>query len=172
MKDVPRYGPKIDDDDLAIFKKATQSQYSSTLYEQLKRDKKLERFICALQVCGSRNYSLRKTCEYITKLFPSYCRGKGLHPRTLADMISFYPELEEAYGFSKDIGAMAAYNRAKAIAETTDDINDIKLFNEMYDDGSLLYIRPDTRDASNEDGGGVVTEVNIFNSRSEEKDNE
>lgn len=164
-----RKGPLIEQDDLEIFRKAVKSQYSSTLYEQLDRDKRLDRFICALQTCGLRNLSLSDTCKYITKLFPSYVRGKGLNPKTLANMISFYPELDDAYGFSTDTGAMAAYNRALALAETTESIADIKVFNEMYDSGDMLYNK-DTKD-DNEDVGVPVTQVNYINSRIESDDN-
>lgn len=158
-----RKGIIVDNDDEIIFKKATKSQYSSVLYEQLKKDKRLDRFIAALQACGVRNLSLNDTCKYLTKLFPSYCRGKGLNPKTLATMISFYPDLEEAFGFSADIGAMMVYNRAKALAETTEDMGDIKLFNEMYDSGDMVYIREEKEkeDASNDKGNtSIVFSVN------------
>lgn len=152
----------ISDDDIDIFKKATSSQYSSTLYDQLVKDKRIDKFIQALQVCALRNLSLSKTCEYITFLFPSYVRGKGLNPKTLSNMISFYPELEDAWTFNSDLVKVAAFNRAKALMEITDDINVIDKFNKMYDDGSMLYIR-EQKDGEQDSNCGV--NVNLFNSR-------
>lgn len=162
---------EIPSEDKDIFKRATNSQYSSTLYKQLERDKRLDRFIVALQTCALRGMSLSEACKYLTVLFPSYVRGKGLNPKTLGDMISFYPELEDAWGFSTDIVQMTAYNRAKALMETTDNIEVIGKFNEMYDSGDMLYIR-ESKDNEKSDSGDNVTQVNLFNSRSGDEDNE
>lgn len=161
---MPRKGPKMDKNDEIVFEKATKSQYSSTLYKQLKRDKKLDKFIMALQICGLRNYSISETCKFLSKVFPTYVRGKGLNTRTLANMLDFYPELGEAYGFSLDFAKFAVFENARRIAETTDDIGDIKTFNEMYDDGTFLYVR-DKDDVNEQEGSNAITEVRIFNSR-------
>lgn len=159
-----RKGPSsIDEDDALIFRKAVPSQYKSVLYEQLKKEKRLDRFKQALQMCGLRNLSLTESCEYLSKLFPGYVRGKGLNRKTLGEMIGFYPDLSDAYGFSYDIGAMATYNRAKLLAETTDVISDIDLFNRMYDKGDLLYIRESKNGASesgNLDSADTVKTIN------------
>lgn len=162
---------EISAEDTNIFKKATNSQYSSTLYKQLERDKRLDRFIVALQTCALRGMSLSEACKYLTTLFPSYVRGKGLNPKTLGDMIAFYPELDDAWGFSTDIVQMTAYNRAKALMQTTDDIEVIGKFNEMYDKGDMLYIREE-KDSEKSGSSDNVTQVNLFNSRSGVEENE
>ena len=69
----------------------------------------------------------------------------------------------DAWGFSTDIVQMTAYNRAKALMETTDDIDVIGKFNNMYDKGDMLYIREDKNSESGENGDNV-TQVNFFNS--------
>ena len=162
---------EIPQEDVNIFEKDTNSQYSSTLYKQLERDKRLDRFIVALQTCASRGMSLNEACKYLTTLFPSYVRGKGLNPKTLADMIAFYPELDDAWGFSTDIVQMTAYNRAKALMETTDDIDVIGKFNDMYDKGDMLYIRKED-DKGGDGDNSNITQVNLFNSRSDVSEDE
>lgn len=167
-----RKGPKIEKTDELIFKKATKSQYSSTLYNQLKRDKRLDRFIAALEVCGLRGYSLKQTCEYISKLFPGYVRGRGLLPKTLADMIAFYPDLNDAYGFSMGVNEMLVHKRALALAEVTDDIDVIKKYNEMYSQGDSIYVREVKESDSGENSNSGTTQINFFNSRSGSVENE
>lgn len=162
---------EIHDEDVEVFKKATNSQYSSTLYKQLKKDKRLDRFIAALQTCALRGMSLSAACKYLTLLFPSYVRGKGLNPKTLADMIAFYPELDDAWGFSTDVVQMSTYNRARALAETAEDIEVIEKFNDMYDNGTMLYIRKN-KEKNSEDSTNAITQVNLFNGRNEVSENE
>ena len=156
-------GKKIDDNDIEIFKSAVNSQYSSVLYKQLKRDKRLDRFICALQLCAVRCMSLTETCKQLTMLFPSYMRGKGLNVKTLTDMISFYPDLEDAWSFSADLVKMQAFNKATDIMMGTDDIGVVDKFNNMYDDGNLLYIRESNEKFS--DSQSADNKVVLYNSR-------
>lgn len=167
-----RKGPKIEENDELIFKRATNSQYSSTLYNQLKKDKRLNKFIAALEVCGLRGMSLRQSCEYLSKLFPGYVRGKGLLPKTLAEMIAFYPDLNEAFGFSMDVNEMLVHKRAMTLAETTDDIDIIEKYHKMYSDGNCLYRKEEKVETSPEGGNTSGTQINFFNSRSESVENE
>ncbi len=171
VKNMGKRGIKpIADGDEQIFKRAVSSQYESTLYNQLKRDGRLARFKVALQVCGARGMTLTQSCAYLTKLFPSYARGKGLMPKTLGSMISFYPDLEEAFGFCTDINSMKVYNRALVLAEEAESLSDIDQFNRMYDNGDMLYIRDEAK--TEEEGvQDTSTEINfIINKTDTEKD--
>lgn len=158
----------IPDDDIDVFKAATKTQYESDLYKQLKKNKQLDRFISALQLCALRGMKLTETCRQLSNLFPSFVRGSGLNPGTLSSMIAFYPDLEEAWGFSSDIVQMLIYNKAKKLVEMSDYIGDIEKFNKMYDSGDLLYIREQAESnskSSDNDDTDIIGKVDISNSR-------
>lgn len=160
----------LKDEDIEIFKKAASSQYSSTLYNQLKKDRRLDRFIEVLSVCGARNMSLTETCKVLTRHFPSYVRGKGLLPKTLAGMIEFYPDLEEAWSFNKELYELRAFKNASIIIDVTDSIDDIKKFHEMYSDGDFLYNKGGTEEnvKSENTVGGV--QVNVYTGEIDDDD--
>lgn len=163
---MPSRYVKIKDEDEKVFKKSVKSQSRSQLYEQLKKEKRLDRFIEVLAICGQRNFSLKDTCAVLTRYFPSYCRrGSGLDPRTLSTMIKLYPEVEEAWTFSKDIRMMRSFINASRIAETTDSMEEVVKFHENFDDTGMGLYRGKEEESSSEEG---VTQINIFNSRSED----
>lgn len=131
-------GKKMDEDDAKVFESAVRSQYNSVMYNQLKKDRQLPRFLNSLRVCSKMGFTLKETCDYITRVFPSYCRGKGLNPKTLADIISFYPDVEAAWGFCKEEVLMSAFVKAADLVQMTEDMGDIKTFMGMFDTDNFV----------------------------------
>lgn len=171
---MARKGTYLHDDDIEIFRKSVGSQYKSDLYERLKKEGRLDRFIDVLSLCGQRNMNLSETCRVLTKYFPSYCKQgktKGLNPKTLSTLIKFYPDIEEAWTFNKELSMMSSFINASRIAGTTNDMDVVLKFHEAFDDTDLgLYRRKDEDSSGGKSDG--VTQVNIYNSRPEDDEEE
>lgn len=156
----------ISEKDKSVFSEAVQSQKKSDLYKQLNKEKRLERFIDVLSLCGQRNLSMTETCKELSRYFPSYVRGKGLDPRTLRDMMALHSDIEEAWTFNRDLHDMRVYRNATRIATTTDLLSDIKLYNEIYDSKDSDLYTGNVEDKAGDNDGGV--QVNIYTSDGDE----
>lgn len=159
---------ELEDDDLKLLKKAVPSQYTSEIYESLKKDKRLDRFLQALSICALKNMKLRQACEYLSRLFPGYVRGKGLNPATLSKMILRYKDVADAWGFTTDTALLVAFNRASKLSEASEKIDEIILFHKTYDKNGL-FIRDEKDKGNNQlvinNGNGTPMNVETINTQ-------
>ena len=112
-----------------------KSQVYNALYDKLKRDKRLDRFIAVVQHCSMSGVDIKGARDVLVKAFPGYIDDKDLTVECLEDMIKNYSDISVAWGYGSlgdEISQIIIKNRALKIAESTNDMNDIVMYQEMF----------------------------------------
>ncbi len=136
------------DEYLTHFNELIDNQYKSKVYEKLKKEGRLNRFIRAIQFCAFKNMSIKATCKYLSKTFPSYFRGEGLSPETFAKMIDRYKDIREAWGYNREDQLFMVFMHTQKLALETEKVSDgidfIKAFDTEGDFIAVADIEGDT----------------------------
>jgi hypothetical protein len=130
-----------------------KSQVYNRLYDRLKTDGRLDRFIAVVQYCSMSGLDIKDSIEVIVKSFPSYIDEKDLTVECFTDMIKNYNDISVAWGYGSlgdEISQIIVKNKALRIVEKTDSMQDIMIYQEMFGKKN---------DISNED---KVTTVNLI----------
>lgn len=112
-----------------------KSQVYNALYDKLKRDKRLDRFIAVVQHCSMSGVDIKGARDVLVKAFPGYIDNKDLTIECLEDMIKNYPDISVAWGYGSlgdDIAQIIVKNKALQLVEKTDSMQDIQMYQEMF----------------------------------------
>ena len=112
-----------------------KSQVYNALYDKLKRDKRLDRFIAVVQHCSMSGVDIKGARDVLVKAFPGYITDKDLTVDCLEDMIKNYPDISVAWGYGSlgdDIAQIIVKNKALQLVEKTDSMQDIAMYQEMF----------------------------------------
>lgn len=112
-----------------------KSQVYNQVYDKLRKDNRLDRFIAVVQYCSMSGLDIKDSVEVICKSFPSYIDEKDLTVDCLTDMIKNYSDIAIAWGYGSlgdEISQIIVRNKALKLVEKTDDMNDIVMYQEMF----------------------------------------
>ena len=112
-----------------------KSQVYNALYDKLKRDKRLDRFIAVVQHCSMSGVDIKGARDVLVKAFPGYIDNKDLTIECLEDMIKNYPDISVAWGYGSlgdEIAQIIVKNKALQLVEKTDSMQDIAMYQEMF----------------------------------------
>lgn len=112
-----------------------KSQVYNALYDKLKRDKRLDRFIAVVQHCSMSGVDIKGARDVLVKAFPGYIDNKDLTIECLEDMIKNYPDISVAWGYGSlgdEIAQIIVKNKALQLVEKTDSMQDIQMYQEMF----------------------------------------
>lgn len=112
-----------------------KSQVYNALYDKLKRDGRLDRFIAVVQHCSMSGVDIKGAREVLVKAFPGYIDEKDLTIDCLEDMIKNYPDISIAWGYGSlgdEIAQIIVKNKALRLVEKTDSMQDIAMYQEMF----------------------------------------
>lgn len=121
-----------------MYKNAPQlckSQVYNALYDKLKRDGRLDRFIAVVQYCSMSGLDIKDSIDVLVKSFPSYIDKKDLTVDCFTDMIKNYNDISVAWGYGSlgdEITQIIVKNKALKIVETTTNMQDIAMYQEMF----------------------------------------
>lgn len=112
-----------------------KSQVYNALYDKLKKDGRLDRFIAVVQYCSMSGLDIKDSVQVLVKSFPSYIDEKDLTVDCLNDMIKNYSDISIAWGYGSlgdEISQIIVKNKALKIVENTDNMEDIRAYQEMF----------------------------------------
>ena len=112
-----------------------KSQVYNALYDKLKRDKRLDRFIAVVQHCSMSGVDIKGARDVLVKAFPGYIDNKDLTIECLEDMIKNYSDISIAWGYGSlgdEIAQIIVKNKALQLVEKTDSMQDIQMYQEMF----------------------------------------
>ena len=112
-----------------------KSQVYNALYDKLKKDGRLDRFIAVVQYCSMSGLDIKDSVQVLVKSFPSYIDEKDLTIDCLTDMIKNYSDISIAWGYGSlgdEISQIIVKNKALKIVENTDNMEDIRAYQEMF----------------------------------------
>lgn len=112
-----------------------KSQVYNALYDKLKKDGRLDRFIAVVQYCSMSGLDIKDSVQVLVKSFPSYIDEKDLTVDCLTDMIKNYSDISIAWGYGSlgdEISQIIVKNKALKIVENTDSMEDIRAYQEMF----------------------------------------
>jgi hypothetical protein len=112
-----------------------KSQVYNALYDKLKKDGRLDRFIAVVQYCSMSGLDIKDSVQVLVKSFPSYIDEKDLTVDCLNDMIKNYSDISVAWGYGSlgdEISQIIVKNKALKIVENTDNMEDIRAYQEMF----------------------------------------
>ena len=112
-----------------------KSQVYNALYDKLKKDGRLDRFIAVVQYCSMSGLDIKDSVQVLVKSFPSYIDDKDLTVDCLTDMIKNYSDISIAWGYGSlgdEISQIIVKNKALKIVENTDNMEDIRAYQEMF----------------------------------------
>ena len=112
-----------------------KSQVYNALYDKLKRDGRLDRFIAVVQHCSMSGVDIKGARDVLVKAFPGYIDNKDLTIECLEDMIKNYPDISVAWGYGSlgdEIAQIIVKNKALQLVEKTDSMQDIAMYQEMF----------------------------------------
>jgi hypothetical protein len=112
-----------------------KSQVYNTLYERLKKDKRLDRFIAVVQYCSMSGLDIEDSIKVICKSFPSYISDKDLTVGCFEDMIKNYHDIAVAWGYGDlgdEITQIIVKNKALRLVENTDNMDDIVKYQALF----------------------------------------
>jgi hypothetical protein len=112
-----------------------KSQVYNALYDKLRKDARLDRFIAVVQYCSMSGLDIEDTVETLVKAFPSYISEKDLTVECFKDMIKNYHDISVAWGYGSlgdIISDIIVKNKALKIVENTTNMDDIVKYNEIY----------------------------------------
>ena len=110
-------------------------QVYNALYDKLKRDKRLDRFIAVVQHCSMSGVDIKGARDVLVKAFPGYIDNKDLTIECLEDMIKNYSDISIAWGYGSlgdEIAQIIVKNKALQLVEKTDSMQDIQMYQEMF----------------------------------------
>lgn len=112
-----------------------KSQVYNALYDKLKKDGRLDRFIAIVQYCSMSGLDIKDSVQVLVKSFPSYINEKDLTVDCLKDMIKNYSDISIAWGYGSlgdEISQIIVKNKALRIVEKTDNMEDIRAYQELF----------------------------------------
>ena len=112
-----------------------KSQVYNALYDKLKKDGRLDRFIAVVQYCSMSGLDIKDSVQVLVKSFPSYIDEKDLTVDCLTDMIKNYSDISIAWGYGSlgdEISQIIVKNKALRIVEKTDNMEDIRAYQELF----------------------------------------
>lgn len=112
-----------------------KSQVYNALYNKLKKDGRLDRFIAVVQYCSMSGLDIKDSVQVLVKSFPSYINEKDLTVDCLKDMIKNYNDISVAWGYGSlgdEISQIIVKNKALRIVEKTDNMEDIRAYQELF----------------------------------------
>lgn len=112
-----------------------KSQVYNALYNKLKKDGRLDRFIAIVQYCSMSGLDIEDSIKVLVKSFPSYINEKDLTVDCLKDMIKNYNDISVAWGYGSlgdEISQIIVKNKALRIVEKTDNMEDIRAYQELF----------------------------------------
>lgn len=112
-----------------------KSQVYNSLYNKLKKDGRLDRFIAIVQYCSMSGLDIKDSVQVLVKSFPSYINEKDLTVDCLNDMIKNYSDISIAWGYGSlgdEISQIIVKNKALKIVEKTDNMEDIRAYQELF----------------------------------------
>lgn len=113
-----------------------KSQVYNALYDKLKRDGRLDRFIAVVQHCSMSGVDIKGARDVLVKAFPGYIDEKDLTIDCLNDMIKNYSDISIAWGYGSlgdEISQIIVKNKALRLVEQTDNMQDIVMYQELFD---------------------------------------
>lgn len=112
-----------------------KSQVYNALYDKLRRDKRLDRFIAIVQYCSMSGLNIEESVKVICKSFPGYINEKDMTIACFEDMIKNYHDISVAWGYGDlgdEISQIIVKNKALKIVEKTESMADIAMYNALY----------------------------------------
>lgn len=112
-----------------------KSQVYNALYDKLKKDGRLDRFIAVVQYCSMSGLDIKDSVQVLVKSFPSYIDEKDLTVDCLNDMIKNYSDISIAWGYGSlgdEISQIIVKNKALRLVEKTDNMQDIVMYQELF----------------------------------------
>lgn len=112
-----------------------KSQVYNTLYDKLKKDGRLDRFIAVVQHCSMSGVDIKGARDVLVKAFPGYIDEKDLTIDCLNDMIKNYSDISIAWGYGSlgdEISQIIVKNKALRLVEKTDNMQDIVMYQELF----------------------------------------
>ena len=112
-----------------------KSQVYNALYDKLKRDGRLDRFIAVVQHCSMSGVDISGARDVLVKAFPGYINERDLTIACLEDMIKNYSDISIAWGYGSlgdEIAQIIVKNKALRLVEKTDSMQDIAMYQEMF----------------------------------------
>lgn len=122
----------------AMYDKTPQlckSQVYSELYERMRRDGRLARFIAVIQYCSIKGFDMDDTVEIVCSSFPSYIDKVDFTVNTFKDMLSTYNDIAVAWGYGNigdEISNIIVRNKALRLVEKTENIEDVIRYQEVF----------------------------------------
>lgn len=112
-----------------------KSQVYNELYDKIRRDGRLNRFIAVIQYCSQSGLSIEDSVAKIADSFPSYIKADDFTVDCFKDMISNYSDISLAWGYGPlgdEISNIMVRNKALEIIGKTDNMADIEIYNKLY----------------------------------------
>lgn len=112
-----------------------KSQVYNALYDKLKKDGRLDRFIAVVQHCSMSGVDIKGARDVLVKAFPGYIDEKDLTIDCLNDMIKNYSDISIAWGYGSlgdEISQIIVKNKALRLVEKTDNMQDIVMYQELF----------------------------------------
>lgn len=111
------------------------SMVYNELYDKLRKDKRLDRFIAVVQYCSIQGYNKKQTVEKLVSSFPGYITDKELTVKCFEEMLKVHNDISVAWGWGDlgdDITQVQLKNKALSLIENNGTLEDIKMYNEIF----------------------------------------
>ena len=112
-----------------------KSQVYNELYDKLRKDKRLDRFIAVVQYCSMQGYNKEQTVDKLVSSFPGYITDKELTVKCFEEMLKVHNDISAAWGWGDigdDITQVQLKNKALSLIENNGTLEDIKMYNEIF----------------------------------------
>lgn len=112
-----------------------KSQIFNEVYNKLKTERRLDRFIAVVQYCSMSGINIDETVEVLLKAFPGYLSPDKLTVSCLNDMITNYSDISIAWGYGSlgdEISQIIVKNKALKIVEKSDNMDDIAAYQSLF----------------------------------------
>lgn len=112
-----------------------KSMVYNQLYNKLKNENRLDRFIAVVQYCSMSGLDIETTVKTICEAFPSYISSNELDVKCFEDMIKNYSDVAVAWGYGSlgdDISMIIVKNKALQLVQRTENMQDIVMYNEVF----------------------------------------
>lgn len=121
----------------AILKNANlvPSQSGASFYDKLSRDGRWDRFVAVVQSCSMRGLTVDETVVAVNKFFPGYFRKMAFDVKSFKKLLQDFPELSQAWGYGvlgDDVTDIQVKNHALKLVMSSDNIDDVKTFTDIY----------------------------------------
>jgi hypothetical protein len=112
-----------------------KSQVFNELYEKLKSEGRLSRFIATVQYCSMSGLNINDAVDVIIKAFPGYISEKEFTVDCFNDMLQNYSDIAVAWGYGTlgdEISNIIIKNKALRLIEKTDKMEDIEIYSRVF----------------------------------------